>query len=661
MLKYNIKTQWCPLQALIWTLLFLSPANAEETGTTPLANSPPGSEAVTVADSAADSVPPADSVTSTEKVKESAPSETSETGEKITQPEQKQSTTEPETVKKSEPEASSGTAETETTSDTPDSSGTPEATEQPDSAKADPGAETTDPQDAAKAVDSGNTASSATTSAAAATGALIGAAAGAAADATTVSKSDLLSMYEKQQKQLDEQLKQIEAQRQLLESMQSQQTGKIEAQKEIIAKQTEQIEAQRQSMQSMQTQIDQLSDAKAQDMSEEDIELRSRLETLESSIKSSEESASTTFDEKSFPGSTIIPGTTAAIRFGGFVKMNIVETFNPLGSLDRFIAGTIPVPQQSQSPRTSMTVSQSRLNWELRDRTSVGVMRAFIEADFAGGDDDDTFRLRHAYGQFGDVLAGKTWTAFMDVDASPEELDFEGINGRVNVRQPQVRYFPKIGKDWDLVFALEDPSPEITGGTAISQFPDIVSSARRTWFDRWHIKTSLVLRQITGSWDEDSTGETEDKVTGWGVSVSGKTSTQFWNKLGLDNIMFQFNGGKGIGHYINDLDTIGGEDAVFNSQGTLKSLPVFAGYLAYQHWWKENIRSTLNLSWVYIDNLSFQPPDAYKRTVRSAVNLIWSPAARIDIGGEFIWGKRENNNNENATAAQIQASVKYRF
>jgi hypothetical protein len=476
----------------------------------------------------------------------------------------------------------------------------------------------------------------------------------AAAAVAAVSTSDLLAMFNKQQAQLD-------AQKQRIALLSSQLDDESRQEKETIAKQAQQIEEQRTAMQSMQTQIDQFTKVKAQDLSDEEVKLRARLETLESSIQASRDSASTAFDEKSFPGSTTIPGTNAAMRFGGFVKMNLVETFNPLGSLDRFIAGTIPVPQQSSSPRTTMTASQSRLNWDLRDRTKLGVMRAFIEGDFAGDSGGDTFRLRHAYGQFRVVLAGKTWSTFMDVDASPEEIDFEGINGRVNVRQPQIRYFPKVGKDWDLLFALEDPNPEITGGDAISQWPDVVVSARRTWFERWHVKTSGVLRQITGTWDGDLTGGTDDKVTGWGVSISGKTSTQFWNKLALDNFMFQFNVGDGIGRYVNDTNTIGGEDAVFGPTGSLEALPMFAGYVAYQHWWTESMRSTLNLSWVDINNSDFEPGEAYKRTYRSAINVIWSPIARIDLGGEFIWGRRENKDDENATASQIQLSTKYRF
>ena len=45
----------------------------------------------------------------------------------------------------------------------------------------------------------------------------------------------------------------------------------------------------------------------------------------------------------------------------------------------------------------------------------------------------------------------------MDPDASPEEIDFEGLNGRINVRQSQVRFMPRIGSAYELQFALEDP------------------------------------------------------------------------------------------------------------------------------------------------------------------------------------------------------------
>jgi len=485
----------------------------------------------------------------------------------------------------------------------------------------------------------------------------------AAAAVSVVSMVDLLGMLKDQQSQLDDQKRQLSEQQQLIATLEVQTTTELAAETEKVAKQAQQIEEQRQSMVSMQTQIDQINQKTTEELSEDEIALRSRLETLESSIQASRDAASTVFDEDSFPNSTMIPGTNAATRMGGFVKMNIVETFDSLGSLDRFIAGSIPVPQESSTARTTMTVSQSRLNWDLRDKTRLGTLRAYVEGDFAGSSDNtsDIFRLRHAFGQYKDVLAGKTWSVFQDTDAAPEEIDFEGINGAVNVRQPQVRYFPKIGQDWDLMFSLEDPSPEVTGGVATSKIPDLVASARRTWLERWHLRGAVVLRQITGIWGDDETGETESQVTGYGISLSGKTSTRFWNASGSDNILFQLNIGEGIGRYINDLNTIGGEDAVFDDNGNLETLPVFAGYIAYQHWWRENTRSTINLSWVKVDNLDFEPDEAYQKTFRGALNYIWSPTPRIDLGAEVIFGSRENKDGQRATATQLQISSKYRF
>jgi len=478
----------------------------------------------------------------------------------------------------------------------------------------------------------------------------------------TVSLSELLDMLKKQQEQLDAQNQQILAQQALIVALQGESTTELAAlaaEKEKNAKQAQQIEEQRQSMASLQTQLDQITQKTTEDMTKEEVELRSRLETLESSIQASQDSANT-FDEDSFPNSTMIPATNAAWKLGGFVKMNLVNTFDPLGSDDRFIAGSIPVPQESSTTQTQMTVSQSRLNYELRDKTKFGTMRAYVEGDFAG--DGDTFRLRHAFGQFKDVLAGKTWSVFQDTDAAPEELDFEGINGAVNVRQAQVRYSPNFGENWNAVFSLEDPNPEVTGGTATSRIPDVVASLQRTWFDRWHIRSSAILRQITAIWDLDPNLDTESQVTGWGLSLSGKSDTRFWNAVGMDNIMFQVNIGEGVGRYVNDLNTVGGQDAIFDdSTGNLEVLPVFAGYVAYQHWWRENARSTLNLSWVNVDNLSFETDDAYHKTFRGALNYIWSPTPRIDLGAEVIYGTRQNKNGEDASAAQIQLSTKYRF
>jgi hypothetical protein len=459
---------------------------------------------------------------------------------------------------------------------------------------------------------------------------------------------------------LQQQQQQLTKLEQSLAELQQSGTETAQAQQEQIKTQQELIDEQRKTIRSMQASIDQLKLFDPNQLSDEEVAYRNRLETLEDSIAQSQESSSTIIDTESFPSSIPIPGTAAAIRIGGFVKANMALSFDTIGSQDSFIVGTIPTNEQDQGESAvNLTVSQSRLNFDLRDKTQLGALRAFIEADFAG--EGDVFRLRHAYGQFRDFLIGKTDSTFSDAGARPEELDFEGINGEINVRQTQIRYFPKIGKDWNLLLSLEDPQPEINNGEGITQNPDVVISIRRDWFERWHIKTGLLLRRIRASWDIDP--DVKDDTNGWAISLSGKTAIRLWHPN--DNFLFQLNGGRGYGRYINDLNSIsevdGGQDAVFNPNGKLKALPVFSGYLSFQHWWNEALRSTFITSFVNVNTFDFQPENAYDNTQRLSGNLIWSPSSRVDLGSELIWGKRKDKNNASGSAVQLQMSAKYRF
>jgi hypothetical protein len=441
-----------------------------------------------------------------------------------------------------------------------------------------------------------------------------------------------------------------------LQEILAEQELQLTAQQELIDSQQEEIDKQRTLLQSVQAQLNRLATGQIIAPGQETVGQPEPSIGLDELVAAQPES--TRFGDD-FAGSIPIPGTDAAIKIGGFVKMGMVYTLDPLGSDDRFVTGLIPVEDSDSATvdgEVRVSARQSRLGIEIRDSTSYGPLRAFVEGDFAG--DGDTYRLRHAFGQFRQVLAGKTWSTMVDNRATPEEIDFEGINGRIQVRQPQIRYFPTFGRDLDLLIGLEDPAPDVTGGQGVSQYPDIVASARRNWADRWHVKTSLLLRQIEAAWDLDNS--VTDSKFGWGVSVSGRIGLDIWDER--DNILFQFNYGDGIGRYINDLQEVGGQDAEFNPlTGELETLNVFSSYIAYQHWWRESMRSTLTYSWVDVDNLNFQDDSAYARTDRAIINLLWSPVSRVDVGGELLWGRRENKDGASGTARQIQFGAKYRF
>ena len=390
------------------------------------------------------------------------------------------------------------------------------------------------------------------------------------------------------------------------------------------------------------------------------------------------DSANTLYDPE-FKGAWVLPGSGTAMRISGFVDLSAVNSLDPLVTQDRFIVGSIPPDGESAAGArtgTVVTATASRVNLETREQTRYGDLRTFLEADFKGS--GETFRLRHAYGQFRDLLAGKTWTGLMDLDSSPEDVDYEGLNGQVFRRQAQIRYFPEFGKDLKMRISFEDPTTDVTGGSDESAFPDLVIGVERSPFDfmrqlgdfwDWNARAAIILRELKSQQTiENPDGSTDagssDSTFGWGATISGRKDLKLsdYGSAILGEITY----GKGVGRYINDLGTIGGGDAVFDESGGLRALPVFAGYASLQYgWptgrWPGTLRSNLTYSWVSIDAYEFQDPTDYKSTHRATMNIVYYPVSHARIGAEFLWGERKNVDGSIGAATQFQFQMRYSF
>jgi len=372
-----------------------------------------------------------------------------------------------------------------------------------------------------------------------------------------------------------------------------------------------------------------------------------------------------------FPGSMKIPGTDAAVKFGGRIRTAAVFTLAPLGSDDRFLTNSIPVESTDaaagEGRRTVFTANTSRFNFEMRTPTGVGQVRTFIEGDFTGSNVEAArlnFRLRHAYAQFHGFLVGQTWSTFSDPLADHQDMDFEGINGENVIRQAQIRYTRQVKSNLWFAAAFETPAVSITGGQGVNVVPDTVARAYWSFKEIGHLQGAIVLRQIRGEPNPPLTGS--EKENGWGASLSGVVPFRYFNLI--DRFIFQLNAGSGNARYINDLNSLGGQDAVFDAAGKLHPLETVGFYLDYEHQWKEwararkmKLRSSLIWSFVEVDNLDFQLPSAYKRTNRYSVNLVFSPLERIDLGLEYIYGTRENKDGSQGSADQVQAVGIFRF
>jgi hypothetical protein len=83
--------------------------------------------------------------------------------------------------------------------------------------------------------------------------------------------------------------------------------------------------------------------------------------------------------------------------------------------------------------------------------------------------------------------------------------------------------------------------------------------------------------------------------------------------------------------------------------------------LYYDHWWSSRFSSSAGYSFTEVDNTPGQTPDTFKKGQYASVNLLYYPVKNVLIGGELLWGEREDLNGATGDDTRIQISFKYNF
>lgn len=374
-----------------------------------------------------------------------------------------------------------------------------------------------------------------------------------------------------------------------------------------------------------------------------------------------------------FPGSWKLPGTDTSISFSGYVKADAFFTMNAPSTAvgDSFVVTAIPLKgsaANSQGGDFRMHSRQSRLRFDSRTPTDWGSLRTRIEGDFfdtagAGNQrvtNSSNFRLRHAYGQLGPVLAGQTWTTFMDQDAFFDTVDFYGAAGQEFVRQTQIRYTASVMDALSADVAIENPEQNqcttagvnaalvcnagggtIAGNTnAIDQMPDFVVALR--YRPSWGaINVSGVARRF-----EYSIGNQYDEES-WGGGGHAGLVLKTWGK---DTFSAVVNYGKGIGRYVNgtarDYYITGATPGVAPTVANhnMEVVSTLGGWGGYTHYWADNLRSNViggaQTNAIPVSQLGSSANGQTDQIYTAHVNLIWNPVSKVSIGLEYMMGWR---------------------
>jgi outer membrane murein-binding lipoprotein Lpp len=399
------------------------------------------------------------------------------------------------------------------------------------------------------------------------------------------------------------------------------------------------------------------------------------------------------------PGSFRVPGTELSIRLYGFAELNYVHAFGPDNSDIDY--ATFPpylplndTPEGERKNRDYLTARTSRLGLEAATPTRYGVLGVKLEGDFNNeprtgntaqyGTSGNIFtqqqtssygfRIRHAYGTFGGLLVGQTWSTFMDVDNYPETVDFNGPTGATFIRQPQIRYAYGTQSAGTFTVALEngssyvlDSRAELVPGeenpdyalpipSSLTYVPDVVVR-----WDKGFQWGALSARAMTQQLRFDDGAGTDAATRGWGAAASASFKVR-----GTDWLAMQVTGGDGVGRYLNYIEGAL-YDGVADEIRKERAIGVIAGY---QHkpadWVRVNLvyGATCNFDNDYTDAAEATGLDSGRFGVNRWVQQlhlgpIFTPVKGVDLGVEGIWAQRKTLADEKGDDLRLNVSFKY--
>jgi hypothetical protein len=378
-------------------------------------------------------------------------------------------------------------------------------------------------------------------------------------------------------------------------------------------------------------------------------------------------------------------------KWYGFVRLDGIYDFKPMGSTDSFVTGSIPVPQ-GHGQNGVLTPRYTRLGWDTSTPWTAmdWTIKTRIEVDFFNGNTSGVFgsyplRIRFAWVDFGPFLVGLAPSLFMDFDVFPNVLDYQGPGGMVLMRQGIASVHFNCSENWKISLGVEqwysdiswveDGTFVVNPGSGIittphvarnvQDVPDFTGNIRYT-NDYGHVQVAGIARKLTY---QPAEGSAIDRL---GYGINGTGSVKLWSlitgagkpddptPLQRSRFLGQYAAGRGINRYFQDPNGLG-LDASFDPVAGFRDIYSNGWFVAYEQWWAKNWLSNFTYGQQWNALPYFVPDNTFKASKYLAANLIWLPVERLGVGLEFLYGERENKDGQKGNNYRIQSAIQYRF
>ncbi|WP_087621615.1 DcaP family trimeric outer membrane transporter [Acinetobacter populi] len=337
----------------------------------------------------------------------------------------------------------------------------------------------------------------------------------------------------------------------------------------------------------------------------------------------------------------------AEVKLYGFVRGDanyIIE-----GADDDFNA--ISSSTGAAKDKLRATAKTTRIGIDFKTPIAGADVGGKLEADFAGNGTGENLRIRHAYLTYNNWLFGQTTSNFLSSHA-PEMIDFNTNIGGGTSRLPQVRYGFDVAPATKVFISLEEGDDAVTTGNSIKYKLPVLTAKLTQGFAEG--KGQASVRGLVEQYDLNADGSNGSDKTGWGVAVGAnylaipelKVFGDYSHVKGNSKYLY---GSNAAATFVNG-EVEQNEFNTFQIGGTYQILP--------------NLRSTLAFGGMYADD-----NNAYAKAVTGAnkevqqawINVIYSPAKPIDLGLEYINGKRETFAGDKYDDNRLGLMAKYSF
>ncbi|MBL8283964.1 porin family protein [Acinetobacter johnsonii] len=296
-----------------------------------------------------------------------------------------------------------------------------------------------------------------------------------------------------------------------------------------------------------------------------------------------------------------------------------------------------------------------------------------VEVDFAGSttDSNGALRIRHAYLTYNNWLFGQTTSNFLSNHA-PEMIDFAtNVGGGTAARIPQVRYGFNLSPATKLFIAAEEGNSSanqlkvtttdgVTKRETVSSdvkysLPVLTAKLMQGFADG---KANASVRGLVEHYKSESSG---DDKTGWGLAAGVNYQVIDPLKLSADVSYVQGNSnylyGSNTAFYVNPVN------------GNIEQNEAFGVQVGGTYKFNEKLRSTLAYGALFANDGTDYARINYERKNTAAneevyqawINFIYSPVKPLDLGVEYINGKRDTFAGESKKDNRVGLMAKYSF